>query len=289
MAGFIKDREKTELLAGAITMGVAVLLLVLAIVFLTRCNAESPENPTDNGSSSTESVQTQPTAPTLPKNPYGPGDFAYNNGYLTCISGNSTLGIDVSSHQGIIDWETVGTTDVGFAMVRVGYRGYNNGLICEDTMWRDNMAGARDNGLKIGAYFFSQAISVEEALEEAAFVLELLDGMPLDMPIVFDWEPIGDSARTAHMDAKTLNACTIAFCQAIQEAGYEPMVYFNIDLSSRLLSLTEMQAQGYRFWLAQYTNQMTYPYQIDMWQYSDGGSVPGITGNVDLNLYFTYE
>lgn len=288
MAGIIKNRERTELLAGVITLGVAVLLLLLAVIFLTRCNAEAPEN-TESTPSSTESAPTEPAAPTLPDNPYGPGDFAYNNGYLTCIGGKSSLGIDVSSHQGIIEWDKVAATDVEFAMVRVGYRGYSNGLICEDTMWLDNMTEARENGLKIGAYFFSQAISIEEALEEAAFVLELLDGLKLDMPIVFDWEPIGDSARTGHMDAKTLNACAIAFCEAVKAAGYEPMVYFNIDLSSRLLSLTEMQEQGYHFWLAMYSNQMTFPYQVDMWQYSDGGSVPGIQGDVDLNLFFTYD
>lgn len=289
MAGIIKNRERTELLAGVITLGVAVLLLVLAAIFMTRCNAEAPTDGENTGTASTESTSPAPTAPTLPDNPYGPGDFAYNNGYLTCIGGKSTLGIDVSSHQGLIEWDKVATTDVEFAMIRVGYRGYSNGLICEDTMWLDNMTGARENGLKIGAYFFSQAISIEEALEEATFLLELLQGMELDMPVVFDWEPIGDSARTAHMDAKTLNACAIAFCEAMRAAGYEPMVYFNIDLSSRLLSLTEMQEQGYHFWLAMYSNQMTYPYQIDMWQYSDGGSVAGIQGDVDLNLYFTYE
>lgn len=285
----VKDREKIEVLAGLITMGVAIILLLIAIIFMTRCSAQPSETTGSTDNSSAEAPETDPTAPTLIENPYGAGDFAYNNGYLTCITGSSMLGIDVSSHQGTIDWTKVATSDVKFAMVRVGYRGYVVGDVCEDTMWQTNMQGARDNGLMIGAYFFSQAISVEEALEEAAFVLEKLNGMKLDLPIVFDWEPIGDSARTAHMDAKTLNACAKAFCDAVEAAGYDGMVYFNIDLSSRLLDLPQMQQAGYHFWLAMYSDRMTFPHRIDMWQYTDGGSVPGINGNVDLNLYFTYE
>lgn len=289
MAGKVKNKERIELLAGLIAMGVAILLLLLAILFMTQCSAEPPETTGSTMSDSTGSTPSEPTLPTLPLNPYQAGDFAYNNGYLTCIAGKSTLGIDVSSHQGVIDWAKVATTDVGFAMVRMGYRGYVVGDICEDTMWRENMQGARENGLKLGAYFFSQAISVEEALEEARFVLELLDGMSLDMPVVFDWETIGDNARTAHMDAETLNACAKAFCDTMEEAGYEAMVYFNLDLSLRLLDLNQMYQEGYHFWLAMYTDRMTFPFQVDMWQYSDGGSVPGIQGNVDLNLYFTYD
>lgn len=288
MAGLIKDREQTEILAGVIVMGVAILLLLLAILFMTRCSTDAPEA-SANTTAPAETEQTGPTGPTLAENPYHAGDFAYNNGYLTCIAGKSILGVDVSSHQGNIDWAKVAKTDVAFAMVRVGYRGYVVGDIREDTMWKTNMQGARENGLMLGAYFFSQAISVEEALEEAEFVLSLLDGMELEMPIVFDWEPIGDSARTAHMDAETLNACAKAFCNTMENAGYDAMVYFNIDLSTRLLDLTQMQEAGYHFWLAMYTDRMTFPHKIDMWQYSDGGMVSGIDGNVDLNLYFTYE
>lgn len=288
MAGSTKNREKTELMAGLITMGAAVLLLLFAVIFMTRCSADAPQDTTaSTGSTTTNS--TEAPRPTLPPNPYSAGDFAYKNGYLTCIGGDSLLGIDVSSHQGVIEWDKVAATDIAFAMVRVGYRGYEVGNICEDTMWKTNLQGARDNGLLVGVYFFSQAINAEEALEEAEFVLELLDGVQLDLPVVFDWEPVGDSARTAHMDAATLNACTVTYCDAMEAAGYQPMVYFNMDLSSRLLSLTQMQEEGYHFWLAMYTDRMTYPYRINMWQYSDGGSVPGISGNVDMNLYFPYE
>lgn len=288
MTGLTHNREKTEMLAGIITMGVAVLLIIVAMIVMTQCTAEAPES-TPGNSASLDTVQTDPTLPPLAQNPYGAGDFAYNNGYLTCLAGKSTLGIDVSSHQGTIDWTKVAQTDIGFAMVRIGYRGYGDGKLCVDSMWQDNVQDARENGLKVGIYFFSQAITVEEAVEEANFVLELLDGIDLDMPIVFDWEQIIDTARTANMDPEILIACTLAFCRQVEKAGYEPMVYFNIDIANRLLDLEQVQQSGYKFWLAMYTDRMTYPHKIDMWQYTDGGMVPGIQGNVDLNLYFTYE
>lgn len=289
MAGFVKNREKTEMLAGWITMGVAVLLLGAAILFMTRCSSDGQESTGGGESTSMTTLSTEATLPPLADNPYNAGDFAYRNGYLTCLAGESMLGVDVSSHQGSIDWAAVAATDVGFAMVRIGYRGYEYGNICEDTMWTTNVAGARDNGLLVGIYFFSQAVNEEEALEEARFVLDLLDGMALDLPIVFDWEPISDTARTANVDAETLNACATAFCDAIADAGYTPMVYFNTDLSTRLLDLQQMQQNGCSFWLAMYSDRMTFPYQIHMWQYSDGGTVAGIDGDVDLNLYFIYR
>jgi GH25 family lysozyme M1 (1,4-beta-N-acetylmuramidase) len=131
---------------------------------------------------------------------------------------------------------------------------------------------------------------VEEAREEARFVLDKLDGQPLEMPIVFDWEfaPTND-ARTANVTPEMLNSCAIAFCEEIKAAGYQPMVYFNIDLAWRMLDLPLLQRQGYPFWLAMYSNTMTYPYRVNMWQYTSGATVLGIDALVDMNLYFVYE
>ena len=288
MAGFIKDREKTELYAGLITMGIAVILLVVALIVLTRCSADAPEEST--GPSTTASTTASaPTEPVLIPNPYSAGDFAYRNGYLTCISGPSELGVDVSSHQGSIEWDRVADAGISFAMVRIGYRGYGNGKLLEDPLWSSNLQRAQENGLQVGVYFFSQAISVNEAVEEARLVLQWLDGQPLDLPIAFDWEYVSDTARTANVDAETLIACALAFCETVKSAGYDAMVYFNIEIANRLLDLEQVQQSGYGFWLAAYTSSMTYPHRLDMWQYTDGGSVPGISGNVDLNLRFTYE
>lgn len=287
MPGLIKDREKTELIAGLIVMGVALILLIVAIIVMTSCNAQGPANVENTTTSTTQA--TDPTLPPLLPNPYSAGDFAYRNGYLTCLAGKSLLGVDVSSHQSYIDWKQVADAGIDFAMIRMGYRGYMNGEVVEDTMWQENLQGALDNGLLVGVYFFSQAITVQEAVEEANYILKWLAGTRLDLPIVFDWEPISDTARTANMDAETLNACALAFCNQLEQAGYKTMVYFNLDTSTRLLDLQQLQQAGCHFWLAHYTDTMTFPHRIDMWQYTDGGTVPGINGNVDLDLYFVYE
>lgn len=226
--------------------------------------------------------------PTLVPNPYGPEDFTLVDDYLVCLGGTSWLGVDVSEHQDKIDWETVADTRVSFAMVRMAFRGWGSeGNLHADARGQENLQGARDAGLKVGVYLFSQAITVEEAVEEAQFLLTLLDGQPLDLPVVFDWETVSaEDARTANMDAETLNACAMAFCRTIEEAGYDAMVYFNLDLARRMLDLIDLQEAGYDFWLAMYSQTLSYAYQVRMWQYTSSGTVAGIQGKVDLNLYF---
>ena len=230
---------------------------------------------------------TEETNPIAPLNPYGPVDFGWENHFKTCLSGESMAGIDVSEWQGDVDWLQVRDAGVEYVMMRIGWRGSEEGLMFEDERFKEYYDGAAAAGLKIGAYFFSQAVSVEEALEEAEYALQILDGRRLDMPLTFDWEQLNATDRTGQMDARTLTDCTIAFCDAVEEAGYEAMVYFNPDQASRLVYLGELT--DYRFWLAMYSENMTYPYKVDMWQYTDQGTVAGIEGNVDLNLHLIYE
>ncbi len=294
MPGHANTKDKNQLIAGLLTIALSVALLIGTVVCMRRCTAQLP------ATSAPSTVQTLPTtlpATTAPPgvklkvNPYGPGDFAYNGGYLTCLAGVSHLGVDVSEYQGNIHWEKVAAEGVDFAMIRVGFRAWGSQAeLREDACWRANLQGAKDAGLRTGVYFFSQALTEAEAREEAQFVLQLLDGAPLDMPVVFDWEFIADQdARTDDMTAEELNACAMAFCREIEAAGYTPMVYFNQDLAKRMYDLQAIQDAGYGFWLAMYSNAMTYPYRLSMWQYTSSGTVPGISGAVDLNLYFTYE
>ena len=154
-------------------------------------------------------------------------------------------------------------------------------------MFHENIQGALDAGLKVGVYFFSQAITVEEALEEADYILKRIKSYDITMPVVFDWEYISAEARTANMDRETLTACYVAFCDRIAEAGYTPMSYFNTYQARDLMDLTQLE--DYPFWLALYSSRMTFPYRIEMWQYTDSGTVPGIEGKVDINLYFVDE
>lgn len=204
----------------------------------------------------------------------------YNDGEI-----ESVLGVDVSQHQKEIDWQKVSKAGIEFAMIRVGYRGYSVGAIMEDEYYIANIEGALDNGIDVGVYFFSQATSVAEALEEAEFLLERIEGYDITYPVVFDWETIsGASARTDNITTKTLNACAVAFCDAVEDAGYIPMVYTNQHTALLLYDLEGIQ--NYAFWLAEYNTLPRFYYDFQMWQYTDAGKVDGINGKVDMNLSF---
>ena len=217
-------------------------------------------------------------------NPYGRLDFQYDrNNYLYCLRQESYPGVDVSAFQKNIDWQKVKDSGIRFAMLRLGYRGYESGKLVEDEYIQKNLKATKEVGMPIGAYFFSQALTIKEVDEEIDFMLKVLGDYELHMPIVLDWEIPTPDARTAKMDARTLTALQEYFCETMTEKGYTPMVYFNWHQSNTLLYLNELE--DYPFWLALYGSRMTYPYHVEMWQYTDSGKVPGIQGGVDLNVY----
>ncbi len=260
----------------------------LAEQLTTELDPEDPEGVNKGELPPVHTDPSDPTAPTLPppdRNPYDRYDFQYDGRYLKLIYGDSRVGIDVSSHQGKIDWTQVASTDVELVMVRAGYRGYGKtGKLVQDEFARTNISQARQNGLDVGAYFFSQAVSVKEAEEEARMLLDTIKGLELTLPVVYDWEYISAEARTANVDPRTLTDCALAFCSIIEEAGYTPMVYFNTYQGNHMMYLAELKQ--YDFWLAWYSDRMIFPYKLRMWQYTDSGRVDGIEGNVDLNVYF---
>ena len=234
-------------------------------------------------------AETEPENPTIPPdpNPYDRYDFQYNrNNYLLLQNVHSSPGVDVSAYQGKIDWKAVKASGIEFAMIRLGYRGYESGKLVKDEYAVRNLEGARAAGLKVGAYFFSQALNTKEVDEEIAFMMDVLDGFLPDMHLVLDWEIPADSARTKRMDARTLTDIQLHYCSRITEKGYMPMVYFNWHQSENLYYLSELEE--YPFWLALYQDRMTYPWRVEMWQYTDRGTVPGIQGNVDINVYMPY-
>lgn len=221
-------------------------------------------------------------------NPYGRLDFQYNkNNYLYCLRQDSYPGVDVSAFQRDIDWQKVKDSGIRFAMLRLGYRGYESGKLVEDEYIQQNLEQTKAVDMPIGAYFFSQALTIKEVDEEIDFMLKVLGDYDLHMPIVLDWEIPTADARTAKMDARTLTALQEYFCKVMTEKGFTPMVYFNWHQSNTLLYLNELEA--YPFWLALYDDRMTYPYHVEMWQYTDSGRVPGIQGGVDLNIYMPKE
>lgn len=257
------------------------MLLLLTLVLVAVAIEPAPEEPTQ------PPTTTEQTLPPPPENVFTPMDFGYENGYMTCLSAPSVLGIDVSTHQKEIDWQQVKQAGVEFVMIRIGYRGSEQGLLFEDEWAQRNYTGAKEAGLKVGGYFFSQSISVEEAREEARYAMDIIADWQLDMPLVYDWEYISAESRTGNVDARLLTDCTLAFCQAVEAEGYDAMIYFNPSQSRKQMYLSELTDYG--FWLAMYSESMTYEYKVDMWQYTCQGSVPGISGDVDINLYFPYE
>lgn len=220
----------------------------------------------------------------LPTNDYDQEAFVVGDDGIISY-GDARLGIDVSSHQGEIDWQAVADDGVSFAIIRLGFRGYGEeGLMVLDTYFHQNMEGAKAAGLDVGVYFFSQATSVWETLEEAYFVLEHLDGYTLDLPVVFNWEFIDSSsiARTNPVIGQCITLYNQVFNEQLQKAGYDTMVYFNQALAYLYLELDLLDENP--FWLASYRNNPTFYYDFDIWQYSDSGTINGIEGAVDLNL-----
>lgn len=230
-----------------------------------------------------------PTEPPslLTKNPYTPEQFSYAGDYLSCTAGTSSLGIDVSEWQGEIDWQQVRSAGVEFVMIRIGWRGSEQGVLTADSLAQTYYEGAVAAGLRVGGYFFSQAINPEEAREEARFVLDAVKDWQIDMPIAYDWEYISDESRTASVDNATLTQCVAAFCSEIEQAGYSSMLYFNTHHAVHRLDLEVLRDFG--FWFALYDQMLNTDFRVDMWQYTDRGSVPGVEGNVDINLHFVYE
>lgn len=263
---------KQGLKQGLIVMAVMLLVVVVAMLIIPR--GEMPEPQTR------PTAPPAPTGPTLPPNPHD-GQLVDQ---LTEQPGVAVLGIDVSHHQQEIDWEEVASSGITFAMIRLGYRGYTDGIMYPDDYVKENLAGAKAAGLKIGAYFFSQAVNVQEAKAEAEYALSLLEGITLDLPLAYDWEYVNEIARTATVSGETLTACTVAFCEAVKDAGREPMIYFNRTQAVDMLDLDRVK--DYAWWLAQYQTVMDFPYRVAMWQYSKTGSVAGITGDVDINVGF---
>lgn len=197
----------------------------------------------------------------------------------------SHKGIDVSKYQGDIDWEAVASDGVEYAFVRLGIRGYESGKLVLDEYFDQNMRGADDAGISAGVYFFTQAVTVEEAIEEAEFVLENMADYNVTYPVVFDVEMIVNSnGRANNLSQEERTEIAIAFCDAIKAAGYTPMIYGNIKCFTKLLDMTRLN--DYEKWYAFYDDYMYMPYDVGIWQYTENGRVAGISTSVDLNISY---
>lgn len=199
----------------------------------------------------------------------------------------SVEGIDISSYSGEIDWEKVKKSGLEFVMVRLGGRGYGeDGALYADKSALDYIEGARNAGLKVGGYFFSQATTIAEAREEADYCRQILGDTKLDYPLAYDWEIIkDDDARTDSVASTEATECARAFCEQAKSDGFIPMIYspsrelyFKYDLT---------RLSDFDIWYCEYADTPNFYYEFSMWQYSSTGKIDGIDGTVDLNIVFT--
>lgn len=293
-----RRRRSDKLSRLALVISILALILAGTALFLTLRPEPEPEEPSDISEEEpvTFPFQGQMLTPLegMPLNPYDREAFSLDElGRLTYEKDGkrARTGIDVSVHQQEIDWQAVAADGIDFAILRLGRRGGTEGGLYIDDRFERNLQGALDAGLDVGVYFFSQAITPEEAEEEANYVLSTLDGRKLTYPVAFDWENIvvEGGARTDNLDGETMTLCAAAFCKTIQEAGYRPAVYFNQTQGYLRYDLRELTA--YDLWLAEYGEENKpdsykpdFYYHFDLLQYRDNGTVAGIDGDVDLDL-----
>ena len=200
------------------------------------------------------------------------------------VSGNSSLGIDVSKWQGEIDWEKVKNAGIDFAIIRCGYRGSVTGSLVEDPYFEQNIKGAIAAGIKVGVYFFTQAVNEVEAVEEASMVISLIRDYELDYPVFIDTEGAGGNGRADGLDTEQRTLVCQAFCTTITNAGYESGVYASRNWYNRRLTTSQLERNV--IWLAEYRRAPLYEGYYQMWQYTSNGSVDGIKGNVDMNISY---
>lgn len=263
-----KTKKRRPLLPALLVLGALIVTVLLLTVLLRGCGKV---HSTDAPTSATEQEE-RLTADC----------FAEENGFLTCTQRAAKIGIDVSTHQGKIDWQQVRNAGVEVAMVRIGWRGYTEGGIAKDDCFHDNVVGAHAANIETGAYFYSQATSVEEAIEEAEAVLAWVEPYDMTYPIVFDWERV-PGGRTDSVSYSDITVFAEAFCRTIEAHGYRAGVYLNLEMALRM---DTESLDAYDFWLAEYSDCPSWQSVPDGWQYSDKGTVAGISGTVDLDLFF---
>ncbi len=213
------------------------------------------------------------------------GGVAYTfNSDGSVQAGNQSLGIDVSKWQGNIDWTAVAQSGVKFAIIRCAYRGASTGVIVEDPYFRQNIKGATANGIKVGVYFFTQAVNEYEAVEEASTAIGLVSGYNISYPIFIDTEN-ATNGRANGLDVGTRTAVVRAFCETVRSAGYKPGIYASKNWYYQKLDMSQLST--YNIWVAQYNTSCNYTGRYDIWQYSSDGSIPGINGRVDVNIGYT--
>ncbi len=225
----------------------------------------------------------------IPVNSYIKENFRLDDGFMAYFDEDgkkiSHLGVDLSYHQQMVDWDELKASPVEFVMLRCGYRGYTEGGLVKDEKFDEYAQAANDADIPLGVYFFTQAVSVAEAEKEAEFVISLLEDYKISYPVAIDTEYVTDSAartRTTEISDELRSEMCIAFCDKIKEAGYYPIIYAGENWMRRNLNLDMLQE--YDFWAPQYLEENDFMYDFTIWQYTESGFIPGVDGEVDLNI-----
>lgn len=206
--------------------------------------------------------------------------------YMAKEEKEARKGIDVSTFQGEINWKKVKNSGIEYAIIRLGFRGYESGKIVLDSKFEENIEGSLNVGLDTGVYFFTEALNEKEAIEEAEFVIENLKEYKINMPVVIDVEESANTekTRTRDLTAEQRTKNVIAFCETIKKSGYEVMIYGN--LKSFMIMMNFEELEEYDKWFAYYRYPFHFPYKIKMWQYTASEKIDGIDGKTDVNLMF---
>lgn len=277
----------------------AAMSLVLAVTlfsghYMLTARAAGEDDPQSGASMSNTEIDTSNIGFSLFRSrvsadPYTGLAYTHNNRYE---DREIIYGIDVSSHNGSINWSKVKAAGIQNVIIRVGYRGYgSSGSLNEDSKFRTNISGAVNAGLNVGVYIFSQAITQQEAADEADFVLDRIKGYKITLPVVIDYEYADTSSGTggrlydANLSVSKATQICKAFARCVADEGYTPMIYANKSMLENRLNASELSSR-YKIWLANYTTRTSYAGQYDVWQYSSSGSVSGISGNVDCNFWY---
>lgn len=254
----------------------------------TSTEGQGSAAPEGNAGTSTESAGANNEEAVLSANPVTMADIKVTADgeyqYIKDGAVTSHKGIDVSKYQETIDWKKVAADGIEYAFIRVGCRGYgSSGTLIKDDKFHQNVKGALAQDIQVGAYFFSQALTEKEAIEEAEMVIKELDGYDITYPVAIDIERVdGQKARQDALTKEERTEICIAFCERIKEAGYTPMVYGDLETFSELLDVEKLA--DYDFWICETDGEMTFPYEFAVWQYSHTGSVSGIKGETSISI-----
>ena len=196
---------------------------------------------------------------------------------------SGTIGIDVSKYQKNINWSKIKNAGINFVIIRCGYRGYGSGVLVQDEMFVSHITGAKAAGLRVGIYFFSQAINEAEAVEEASMAISLAKKYGINMPIAIDSEYAnGGKGRADGLSKSDRTKITRAFCDTVKNSGYTPMVYASKSWFSNHLDVSKLSS--YRIWVAHYAEKCGYTGNYHIWQNTDKGKVDGYSGYLDMNI-----